>query len=61
MEKRKVPTTQTIESKPLYLKQDLKKLLVVFSILVIILAGLFFIDWKTGLLTQLAEKIIPKK
>lgn len=61
MKKEKILTTQVIEPKANYLKQDLKKLLIIISILVIILIGLAFIDSRVSILTKLAEQIMPKK
>ncbi|MGC9048638.1 MAG: hypothetical protein ACP5IX_00215 [Patescibacteria group bacterium] len=61
MKKEKILTSQTIESKADYLKQDLKKLLIIILILAVVLIGLALIDSKINILTKLAEQIIPKR
>lgn len=61
MKKEKVLTTQTTERKIDYLKHDLKKLLIIIFLLMTLLIGLAFINSKIGILTKLAEQIIPQK
>lgn len=61
MKKEKKLTTQTPEQKVNYLRQDLKKLLIIISILIVILVGLALADARFGILTKFAKQIIPQK